>query len=81
MKTKIKIFAALLSLIFTVTAFAACSKGKSTTLGEPAALSSPDYVELAGEGYETLQASAKTFSFNLSSMSRTEKTGISPYLR
>ena len=75
MKTKIKIFAALLVLIFTVTAFAACSKGKSTTLGEPAALSSPDYVELTGEGYETLQASAKTFSFDLSSKVADGKDG------
>ncbi len=73
MKTKIKIFATLLVLIFAVTAFAACSQGKSRTLGEPAAMSSPGYSELTGEGYKVLRESAKTFSFDLSAKITGEK--------
>lgn len=66
MKKTIKIFAALLCLVFAATAFAACSQGKCETLGEPAALSSPKYEELSGADYKTLKESAKTFSFDLS---------------
>lgn len=83
MKNKIKFFAALLILIFSATALAACTQGKSNTLGEPAAMSYPEYSEFSGEGYKALNRSAKTFSFDLAaevfeSEDRNDNFAISP---